>query len=177
MRVDAQRNRERLLQHAREAFRCDGAGASLNDIAKKAGVGSATLYRHYPTREALIEAVYHREVEELRVMGEELMTSKPPKEALRTWMLTFVDHVIEKHIIASALNEGAYASARVVIHGTVQRLTQRAIENGDLRRDTAAVDLLRALIGVLSMARDAESQDGAKRLVDLMLRGATNGEV
>ena len=176
MRVDAQRNRERLVQQAREAFRRDGAEASLDEIAKRAGVGSATLYRHYPTREALIGAVYDREVEELRVLGEQLTTSKPPKEALRTWMLTFVDHVVEKHIIAAALNEGAYASARVVIFGTMQRLTQRAIENGDLRRDTAAVDLLRALIGVLHTTRDADSQASARRLVDLMLRGAAVGE-
>ena len=175
MRVDAQRNRDLLLQHAREAFRRAGAEASLDDIAKKAGVGSATLYRHFPTREALIEAVYDQEVQELRIVGERLITSESPVEALRRWLLTFADHVVEKHLIASALNESAYASARLVIFGTMQRLTQRAIDSGDLRRDTVAVDLLKALIGVLHTARDADSQAGAKRLIDLMLRGAAAG--
>ena len=176
LRADAQRNRERLLETAREAFKRDGAEASLDDIAKKSGVGSATLYRHYPTREALIEAVYHREVEKLGTLCDELMGSKPPMEALRFWMLTFADHVIEKQIIASALNEASYANPRKVIGGTIQRLTQRAIENGDLRRDTVALDLLWAMIGVLSKARDTEWQESTKRLIDLLLRGATNTE-
>ena len=173
MRADARRNRERVLEAAREAFKREGADASLDDIAKRAGVGSATLYRHYPTREALIEAVYHREVEALGALGSELMSSDSPVEALRVWMLTFVDHVIDKQVIASALNETAYAHARVTIHGAVGRLTRRAIESGDVRDDTVAVDLLGALIGALQMGRGAEAHASARRLVDLLLRGAT----
>ena len=105
-------------------------------------------------------------------MGEELIASEPPIEALRAWLLTFVDHVIEKQVVASALGETAYASARVVIGGTLQRLTERAVESGDLRRDIVAFDLLRALVGVLRTPRDVETQRSARRLVDLLLRGA-----
>ena len=88
-------------------------------------------------------------------------------------MLTFVDHVIDKQVLASALNEAAYAHARVTIHGAVGRLTRRAVENGDLRDDTVAVDLLGALIGALQRGRGAEAHASARRLVDLLLRGAT----
>ena len=173
LRADAQRNRERLLETAREAFTNDGAEASLDDIAKKSGVGSATLYRHYPTRELLIEAVYQREVEKLGALGEELLASQPPLPALRTWMMTFVDHVIDKHIIASALNEAAYAKAGVIIQGTIERLARRAIEHGDLRDDTVPLDLLRAMIGVLHIKLGPDWQQSAKRLVDALLRGAS----
>ena len=171
-RADARRNREKLLKAAREAFARDGAEASLDDIAKKSGVGSATLYRHYPTRELLIEAVYQREVEKLGALGAELLASKPPLEALRTWMMTFVDHVIEKHIIASALTEAAYANAGVIIQGTIERLARHAMENGDLRPDTVPLDLLRAMIGVLHIRRGSYWRESAKRLVDTLLRGA-----
>ena len=87
-------------------------------------------------------------------------------------MLTFVDHVIDKQIMASALNETVYANARVIIYGAVERLTRRAIDSGDLRRDTIAVDFLRALLCVLQVTRDAEARESARRLVDLLLRGA-----
>lgn len=173
LRADAARNRDRLLEIAREAFAREGADASLDDIAKKSGVGSATLYRHYPTRELLIEAVYQREVEELGATGAELLVSAPPLAALRTWMMTFVDHVIEKHIIASALNEAAYADASVVVQGTMERLARRAIDNGDLRPDTVPLDLLRAMIGVLHIRAGPDWRESAKRLVDILLRGAS----
>lgn len=173
LRADAARNRDRLLETAREAFAREGANASLDDIARKSGVGSATLYRHYPTRELLIEAVYQREVEKLGAVGAELLGSMPPLAALRTWMMTFVDHVIEKHIIASALNEAAYASASVVIQGTMERLARRAIDNGDLRPDTVPSDLLRAMIGVLHIRAGPDWRESAKRLVDILLRGAS----
>jgi len=173
LRADAQRNRERLLETARDAFARDGAEASLDDIAKKSGVGSGTLYRHYPTRNALIGAVCQREVEKLGALAGELLTLDPPIEALRTWMLTFVNHVIEKQIIASALDEAAYADASVIIQGSIQQLARRAIENGDLRNDTVPFDLLTAMIGVLHLGRGPALHESAKRLVDLLLRGAS----
>ena len=175
LRADAQRNRERLVEVARKAFERNGANASLDEIAKQAGIGSGTLYRHFPTREALIEAVYAQEVAELGKLGEELVGSAHPLEALRTWLSTFVDHIVEKQIIASALSETAYASARTVIFRAVERLTRRAVDSGDLRPDTMAVDLLRALIGVLRDARDVDAQNTARRLVPLLLRGASVG--
>src|SRR6201993_2061809 len=103
-RRDAQRNRERILEVAKEAFTRSGANASLDDIAKDAGVGPGTLYRHFPTRDALLEAVYRTEVEKLGAAEREFAASMPPVEALRAWMLLFVDYIATKQLIAPALN-------------------------------------------------------------------------
>src|ERR1700740_285395 len=106
-RVDAQRNRERILEVAKEAFTRSGANASLDDIAKEAGVGPGTLYRHFPTREELLEAVYRSEVEKLAAAERKFAETMPPLEALRAWMLLFVDYIATKKIIAPALNAPA----------------------------------------------------------------------
>src|SRR3569833_1873088 len=103
-RTDAQRNRGRILEVAKSAFTRHGADASLDEIARQAGVGPGTLYRHFPTRDALIEAVYRSEVEKIAAAGRRLAEVNPPLEALRSWMLLFVDHIAEKLIIAPALN-------------------------------------------------------------------------
>ena len=103
-RTDAQRNRERILEVARDAFTRHGADATLDDIAKQAQVGPGTLYRHFPTRDSLIEAVYHSEVEKLAAAERKLSATLPPLPALRAWMLLFVDYIAAKHIIAPALN-------------------------------------------------------------------------
>src|ERR1700738_4749514 len=96
-RADAQRNRDRVLEVAKEAFTRSGADASLDDIAKQAGVGAGTLYRHFPTRGALIEAVYRSEVDKLAAAERKFAETMPPIEALRTWMLLFVDYIAAKH--------------------------------------------------------------------------------
>jgi AcrR family transcriptional regulator len=122
-RTDAQRNRERILEVAKAAFTRSGADASLDDIAKQAGVGPGTLYRHFPTRDALIEAVYHTEVEKLAAAQRELSAKLPPIKALRAWMMLFVDYIAAKQIIASALNSVGggpsrlYGSSRVHVTG------------------------------------------------------------
>src|ERR1700721_4023300 len=103
-RTDAQRNRERILEVAKEAFTRTGANASLDDIAKEAAVGAGTLYRHFPTRDALIEAVYRTEVEKLAAAQQEFSDIMPPVEALRAWMLLFVDYIAAKQIIPPPLN-------------------------------------------------------------------------
>src|SRR6201995_3910972 len=103
-RFDAQRNRERILEVAKEAFTRSGANASLDDIAKEAGVGAGTLYRHFPTRDELIEAVYGTEVEKWAAAEKKFSESLPPIEALRAWMLLFVDYIAAQQIIAPALN-------------------------------------------------------------------------
>ena len=99
-RADAQRNRDRVLEVAKEAFTRSGADASLDDIAKQAGVGAGTLYRHFPSREALIEAVYRTEVEKLAAAERNFAETMPPIEALRAWMFLFVDYIATKKIIA-----------------------------------------------------------------------------
>src|SRR5215831_1876828 len=130
-RTDAQRNRERILEVAKEAFSRSGANTSLDDIAKQAGVGAGTLYRHFPTREDLLEAVYRTEVERLAAAERKFSDTLPPVEALRAWMLLFVDYIATKKIIAPALNalvgdpkklfEASYAQVREAIRALVKR--------------------------------------------------------
>src|ERR1700723_3246000 len=107
LRSDAQRNRARIVEVAKEAFTRFGADASLDDIAKQAGVGAGTLYRHFPTRDALIEAVYRSEVEKLAAAAHGFTAAMSPIEALRAWMLLFVDYIATNQIIAPALNSPA----------------------------------------------------------------------
>src|SRR5580698_2577730 len=103
-RADGQRNRERVLEAAKEAFTRLGADASLDDIAKQAGVGAGTLYRHFPSRDELLKAVYRSEVEKLALAAQKFGETMPPMEALRAWMFLFVDYIATKKIIAPALN-------------------------------------------------------------------------
>src|SRR6266478_2444980 len=150
-RTDAQRNRERILEVAKDAFTRSGANASLDDIAKDAGVGPGTLYRHFPTRDALIEAVYRTEVEKLAAAERKFADSMPPIEALRAWMLLFIDYIATKQIIAPALNtfvggpSKLYEGSRAQIQGAINALVKRAVKNGDLRRDLEPFDLLQHL--------------------------------
>src|SRR5271157_1216221 len=113
-RTDAQRNRERILEVAKEAFTRRGANASLDDIAKETGIGSGTLYRHFPTRDALIEAVYRSEVEKLAAAEQRFAASMPPLEALRAWMLLFIEHVSDKRLIIPAMDTVAGGVARLI---------------------------------------------------------------
>src|SRR5580658_9593117 len=103
-RADALRNRERILEVAKHAFTKSGANINLDDVAKQAGVGAGTLYRHFPTRDALLEAVYRTEVEKLAAAERRFADSMAPIEALRAWMLLFVDYIAAKKIVAPALN-------------------------------------------------------------------------
>ena len=177
-RADALRNRERILEVAKEAFTRHGADASLDEIAKQADVGAGTLYRHFPTRDALIEAVYRSEVEKLAAAGRKFAAAMPPMEALRAWMLLFVDYIAAKHIIAPALNSVVggpsrlYEGSRGLVQGALDELVERAKKNGDVRRDIDASDLLRAIIGVSHVASGHDWQQSAKRLVDILIAGS-----
>jgi len=177
-RTDAQRNRERILEVAKAAFTRSGSDASLDDIAKQAGVGPGTLYRHFPTRDALIEAVYHTEVEKLGAAQRELSANLPPIEALRAWMMLFVDYIATKQIIASALNSVVggpsrlYDSSRAQVTGAINALVKTAMKSGDIRKDLEPFDLLRALIGVSNVATGPDWQDSARRLVDILIKGS-----
>lgn len=177
-RTDALRNRERILEVAKEAFTRYGADASLDEIAKQAGVGPGTLYRHFPTRDALIEAVYRSEVEKIAALARKLADELPPLDALRAWMLLFVDYIAAKHIIAPALNSivgGAsklYEGSRGQIEEAIEGLVKRAIKSGDIRRDLAPFDLLRALIGVSHVQAGPDWKLSARRLVDILIAGS-----
>lgn len=177
-RSDAQRNRARILEVAKEVFSRDGADARLDDIAKRAGVGAGTLYRHFPTRDALIEVVYHSEVEKLVAAQQKFAATMPPIDALRAWMLLLVDYIAAKHIIAPALNTvvgGAsklYESSRGKIQTAMSALVKRAIKSGDLRSGLDPFDLLRALIGASQVATDLDWQQSARRLVGILIQGS-----
>jgi len=172
------RNRERILEVAKEAFTRHGADASLDEIAKQAGVGAGTLYRHFPARDALIEAVYRSEVEKLAAAARRFAAAMPPIEALRGWMLLFVDNIAAKHIIAPALNRIAaspsrlYEGSRGLIQAAIDDLVKRAKKSGDVRRDLDASDLLRAVIGVSYVGTGPEFRQGARRLVDILIAGS-----
>src|SRR5467141_2584058 len=177
-RSDAQQNRERILEVAKAAFTRSGANASLDDIAKQAGVGPGTLYRHFPTRDALLEAVYRSEVEKLAAAERKFAAAMPPMEALRAWMLLFVEYIETKQIIAPALNtivggpSKVYEASRAQVTGAIDALVKRAIETGDIRTDLDPFDLLRALIGVSNVASGPDWPQSARRLVDILISGS-----
>src|ERR1700735_3516999 len=135
-RADARRNRERILEIAKHAFTKSGANISLDDVAKQAGTGAGTLYRHFPTRDALLEAVYRRGVEELSAAQKKFAETMSPVEALRAWMLLFVDYIAAKEIIAPALNtmvggpSKLFDATGVLVKGATEALVERAVASG-----------------------------------------------
>jgi AcrR family transcriptional regulator len=177
-RADAQRNRARILDIAKDAFTRLGANISLDDVARRAGIGPGTLYRHFPTRDVLLEAVYRTEVEKLAAAEREFTESMPPVEALRTWMLLFVDYIATKQLIAPALNKIVGGPSKLFecsgdqIIGAIKALVTRAIKSGDIRPDLDPVDLLRALVGVSNVASAPDWGESAKRLVDILVLGS-----
>jgi AcrR family transcriptional regulator len=177
-RADAERNRDRVLEIAKEAFTRSGTDTSLDDIAKQAGVGAGTLYRHFPSREALIEAVYRTEVEKLAAAEQNFAEIMPPIEALRAWMLLFVDYIATKKIIAPALNalvgdpKKVFEASYNQIWEAIRALVKRAIKSGNIRKDLDPIDLLRALIGVSNVASSPDWQQSARRLVDILITGS-----
>jgi len=177
-RADARRNRERILEVAKEAFTRDGAAASLDDIARRSNIGSGTLYRHFPTRDALIEAVYRSEVEKLAAAEPRFGATMPPLEALRAWMLLFIDHVSEKRLIIPAMDTVAGGSIRLIegarslIHAAFVASVKRAIASGDLRPDTAPNDFVRALVGIFHTTAVPGWEPSARRIVDILIAGS-----
>ena len=177
-RTDAMLNRERILEMAKAAFTGQGANASLEEIAKQAGVGIGTLYRHFPTRDALIEGVYRNEVEKLATAASRFTETMSPLEALRAWMLLVVDYIAAKHIIAPALNTIAggasrlHEGSRTILQDAIGELVKRAKRSGDLRTDLDAYDLLRALIGASHVGSSTDWPESAKRLVDILIAGS-----
>lgn len=177
-RADALRNRERILEEAKRAFSRAGGDISLEEVARRAGVGTGTLYRHFPNREALLQSVYRAEVAKLAEEERKLSNALPAREALRAWMLLFIDYIAAKKIIAPALNSivggtaELFESSGAQIKGAIQSLVTRAVASGDIRADIVPLDLLRALVGVSNVASAPDWQDSAKRLVDILLLGS-----
>jgi AcrR family transcriptional regulator len=177
-RADAKRNRERILEVARQVFTRRGAEASMDEIAKRAGIGPGTLYRHFPTRDELLAAVYISEVEKLAEAQRRFSAELPPIEALRAWLLVFIDYIAAKKIIAPALNAIAGGPSRVfqqtsrVMEAAANALASRAVANKDIRPDVDPMDMLRAIYGVSSAGSTEDWPAKARQFVDILIRGS-----
>ena len=176
-RADARRNRDGLLEAAKAAFAELGPETSLEEIARRADVGIGTLYRHFPTRDAIVEAVYRREVQQLADAAPRLVEALPPAEALRAWMRVFVDYIAAKKVIAPALkslvgaDSSLYADSSARINGAIALLVERARASGEIRPDADSADLLRALIGFAYVSSAPDWEASARRLIDLLIDG------
>jgi AcrR family transcriptional regulator len=179
MRADARRNYERLLEAATEAFAEHGENASLDDIAKRAGVGSGTLYRHFPTRQALLEAAYVDRIEALAARADELGGQLPPGEALMAWLYELGLGTIEvrglKSLLGSAVTDGSSAAVTACgasLKGAATRLVEAAQTEGTLRADIETVDVLRLTYGMTTASELADARGGEiRRYLSLLLHG------
>ncbi|WP_215766320.1 TetR/AcrR family transcriptional regulator [Gluconobacter cerinus] len=177
-RSDGQRNREHLLNVAKTAFTAGEIDIPLDEVARRAGVGIGTLYRHFSNRDALIEAVYRIELDRLADAAPVLATQHPPVEALRAWMRLFVDYIAAKQVIAPALNglvggtSALYAQSGIVLQGAIDTLVAAAVASGDLNAEIEPIDLLRALAGVSNFSAGPGWETSAKRLVDILIAGS-----
>jgi AcrR family transcriptional regulator len=176
-RADALRNRERVLEAAKAVFSAGGPDASLEAVARRAGVGIGTLYRHFPTREALFEAVYRREVQQLCELAEQLQSEPLAVEALRRWLRSNVELVATKKGMLAALALTVHGSSELYAH-TFARLTKavgalldRAIAADEIRGDVSPEDLLRALIGMCYLHDQPGWQNSVLRLLDVFIDG------
>ncbi|GAA4181048.1 TetR/AcrR family transcriptional regulator [Streptosporangium oxazolinicum] len=181
LRADARRNRDRLLEVAVRAFSHDGPDVTLDAIAKAAGVGIGTLYRHFPTREALIEEAYRSELNRLCDVVPDLLGTMPPDEATRAWMDHFVDYMTTKRGMADALRVviasggNPYAQSLDRLVEAISTLLRAAVAAGTVRPDVEPIDVLASISGVSLTAGEPEQRDQARRLLDLLMDGLRYG--
>ncbi|KKX30711.1 TetR family transcriptional regulator [Rhizobium sp. LC145] len=177
LRADARRNREKLIEVAAVAFAEHGVETSLEDIARKAGVGIGTLYRHFPTREHLVEVIYRRELESLAAAATELAQSHAPDVALEEWMRRFVGYIAAKRGMANSLkilmgtNSSLFAESFGRIRSAFEGLLKTAGDAGTIRKDIDTTDLLHALSSIYSMPDTPEWRDRSHRLIGLLMDG------
>jgi AcrR family transcriptional regulator len=176
-RADSLRNRDLLMETAKAAFARDGADVALEEIARRAGVGIGTLYRHFPERHALLAAVYQREVAQLTASADALLASRPPGEALEAWLHLLVDYMATKRVIAPALRAApdggaqAYAASGTAITDALARLGQAARAAGDIRPDLGPDDLYRMIVGVSHGYDQPGWEPSARRLIGILMAG------
>ena len=176
-RADAIRNRERVLEAAKAVFSAGGPEASLEAVARKAGVGIGTLYRHFPTREALFEAVYRREVQHLSELAEALKSEADPVDALRRWLRSNVEFVATKKGMSAALALAVQSSSELTafsfdrLSKAVGALLDRAVAAGEIRADISPEDVLRALVGMCYLHDQPGWQNSVVRLLDVFVDG------
>ena len=176
-RADSIRNRERVLEAAKAVFAEGGPAGSLEAVARRAGVGVGTLYRHFPTRQALFEAVYRREVEQLAELAEQLGTDLPPLEALRRWMRANVEFVATKKGMSAALAVAVHASSNLTAYSmdrlgrALETLLRRAVAAEVVRDDISTEDILRTIVGLCYTHDKPGWQGHVLRLVDVFIDG------
>jgi AcrR family transcriptional regulator len=181
LRADAQRNRDKLLAAAAAQFASAGTDSSLEAVAKAAGVGVGTLYRHFPTKDALLAAVYRQEVEGLHAAATELLRANPPDEALALWLDRFVAYAATKRGMGEALrklvnsSEGIGIDVRALLLDAIGTLLNAGVTAGTLRADVTAWDVLRATGSVWQMPDEPGWQEQARRLLGLLMDGLRHG--
>jgi len=177
LRADAARNRETLLAAATRAFASSDTEPSMRAIAREAGVGVATLYRHFPTRESLVDAVYRDQVKRLTVGARELIDSHPPAQALRLWMDLFGDWLATKHGMLDTLlamidsDQIAHAQSREELLAAIATILDAGSTSGDIRRDVDSEDIAASLLGIFTVAGTHGHNAQAERLLDLLMDG------
>ena len=177
-RTDAVRNRARILDVAKQVFMRRGADATMDEIARRARIGPGTLYRHFPSRDELLASVYITEVEKLAEAQRKFSAELSPAEALRSWMLVFIDYVVAKKIIYPALNSMNGGPSRVfdqttrIMEEAAHRLANNAVASGDMRPDVDPMDLLRAIYGVSGADSTANWPAKARRFIDILMQGS-----
>ncbi|MFD4688839.1 TetR/AcrR family transcriptional regulator [Streptomyces sp. NPDC058463] len=178
-RADAQRNYDLLVAAARDVFHDHGVDAPLDDIARRAGVGNATMYRHFPTRRELIIAVYSEEVAELCARSQSLLAEDPPGDALFAWLQHFIAHVAAKRELALSITDDRTSQRSALfdrwhqsMHTAASALLTRAQSAGAVRADLNASELLALANGIALTTTDATQ---AERLVVLVRQGTDTG--
>jgi AcrR family transcriptional regulator len=175
LRADAQRNRARLLDAARAAFASGPQPVTLEQIARDSGVGIGTLYRHFPTREALVEALYRQELADLCASAGDLLAVRAPDLALRAWMDRFADYVTAKQEMAETLR-AVFASGSVTVSqarreltAALQTILDAGIAAGTLRDDVRAEDIVASIVGMFAATSRAGGNEQLGRMLDLLM--------
>ncbi|MGN6474216.1 MAG: TetR/AcrR family transcriptional regulator [Mycobacteriales bacterium] len=181
LRADAQRNRDKLVEVAAASFARDGIDTSLEEIARTAGVGIGTLYRHFPNRDVLLEAVFRRNVDDIAAQADELLETLPGDAALAEWMSRFVRYVATKKGLATHLKSVVSADAEIFAYshskmdGVMKRLVEAGQAEGTIRSDVDYHDVLKGLSGVCMMSDVPGWQDQACRISALLMDGLRYG--
>jgi AcrR family transcriptional regulator len=181
-RADALRNRERLIDEAKAAFEEVGPHVGLDEIARRAEVGIGTLYRHFPTRDSMVEAVYRREIGQLADAADKLLESHKPGDALHAWLRLFVDSMATKRLIGPALSalpggpSKLYESSSALIIGALVSLVKRGVECGDIRADVEPEDMIQALYGLAFGYSETGWETRTLRLIDVFMAGLRQAE-
>jgi AcrR family transcriptional regulator len=177
LRADAARNRSQLLEVAARVFASAGAEPSMRAIAREAGVGIGTLYRHFPTRASLVDAVYRDQAARLADGARELLARLPPPAALRRWMELFGDWIATKHGMLGTLlamiesGEIAHARTQAELLAAIDEILDAGRATGELRADVTAEDIAASLIGIFTVARPPEHDARASRLLNILMDG------